>query len=213
MLIKNTLLEIGQQAKDTAALRSNAMANSTTAATGAASPKKVLAGAGTVSKATSTSQADNGTVAATKIAENRVAGITQKAKEAADKATLEATQKLTDKLYNKPKESFGDFKGDTSNLFDHDAELALNVGSKNPLIAVDEAELKNKELEENPTGGATGGQNSMGSTGATGGAQEDVNSGVVGSSTGAANGDGGNSGVGRARGGQIDDASVRGRFF
>ena len=185
------------------------MANSTTAATGAASPKKVLAGAGTVSKATSTSQADSGTVAATKIAENRVAGITQKAKDAADKATLEATQKLTDKLYNKPKESFGDFKGDTSNLFDHDAELALNVGSKNPLIAVDEAELKNKELEENPTGGATGGQDSMGSTGATGGAKEDANSGVVGSSTGAANGDGGI--AGRARGGQFDDPSVRGR--
>ena len=45
-----------------AALRSNAVANSTAAATGAASPtsvaKSVLAGAGTVSKATSTSHGE-----------------------------------------------------------------------------------------------------------------------------------------------------------
>ena len=189
-----------------AALRNNAVANSTTAATGAASAN-VLAGAGTVSKATSTSMANNSDIAATKLAENRVAGITQKAKDAADKATLEATKKLTDKLYNKPKETFGDFKGDTSNLFDHDAELALNVGSKNPLIAVDEAELKNKELEENPTGSATGGQDSMGTTGATGNAaKQDADSGVVGSTTGAAN-EGG-----RSRGGQ-DDSAGRGRFL
>ena len=199
-----------------AALRNNAVANSTTAATGAASAinvaKNVLAGAGTVSKATSTSMANNSDIAATKLAENRVAGITQKAKDAADKATLEATKKLTDKLYNKPKETFGDFKGDTSNLFDHDAELALNVGSKNPLIAVDEAELKNKELEENPTGSATGGQDSMGTTGATGNAaKQDANSGVVGSTTGAAN-EGGNSAAGRSRGGQ-DDSAGRGRFL
>ena len=200
-----------------AAVRNNAVANSTTAATGAASAinvaKNVLAGAGTVSKATSTSMANNSDIAATKLAENRVAGITQKAKDAADKATLEATKKLTDKLYNKPKETFGDFKGDTSSLFDHDAELALNVGSKNPLIAVDEAELKNKELEENPTGSATGGQDSMGTTGATGNAaKQDADSGVVGSATGAANEGSGNNGAGRSRGGE-DGVVGRGRFL
>ena len=77
-------------------------------------------------------------------------------------------------------------------MFDHDAELALNYGNKNPLVAVDEAELKNKP-EENPTGGAekktsaTGGE--MGTTGATGASNSatgNANSGVVGSSTGSA---------------------------
>ena len=190
-MIENTLLEIGQlriQAEQSVDIPSPG-------ATGVAAPAPAVAnatvvGSGTVGSNSNKTSNSQETVASTKLAENRVKGITQKAQDAADKATVDATNKLTNKLFNQPKETFGDFKGDTTNLFDHDAELALNYGNKNPLVAVDEAELKNKP-EENPTGGAekktsaTGGE--MGTTGATGASNSatgNANSGVVGSSTG-----------------------------
>ena len=189
-MIENTLLEIGQlrdQAEQSVDIPSP---GATGVAAAPAVANATVVGSGTVGSNSNKTSNSQETVASTKLAENRVKGITQKAQDAADKATVDATNKLTNKLFNQPKETFGDFKGDTTNLFDHDAELALNYGNKNPLVAVDEAELKNKP-EENPTGGAekktsaTGGE--MGTTGATGASNSatgNANSGVVGSSTG-----------------------------
>jgi hypothetical protein len=194
-LIEDTLLEIGQEnamhseaapaATGTAAVAATATAGTKPAnGTDSSSPIKAA------SQSNSNTQNQN-ISASTKLAEDKVKGITKAAEDKADKATLEATNKIVEKVFKTPKENFGDFKGDASNLFDHDEELKYNIG-KNPLMAVDEAEIKNKDIQQNPTGGsdnaATGGR-SVGTTGATGNANSatgNANSGVVGSSTGGA---------------------------
>eukprot|EP00943_MAST-04B_sp_MAST-4B-sp1_P001752 g1752.t1 len=193
-LIEDTLLEIGQENAMYSEAAPAATGVASVAATATAGTKPVN---GTVSSSSikTTTQNNSKTeeqniLASTNLAEKKVKGITKEAQEKADKATVEATNKIVEKVFKAPKENFGDFKGDASNLFDHDEELKYNIG-KNELMAVDEAEIKNKDIQENPTGSsdnaATGGSG-VGTTGATGinSATGSANSGVVGSSTGGA---------------------------
>ena len=95
------------------------------------------------------------------IAEQRVQAITKEATETAKLHTAVTSKKL-DEIISRPERdsAFGNFVGDARALFDHDSELALKTASRNPLIAVDEHELReNGQISSdhvNPTNSPTG---------------------------------------------------------